>query len=299
MYNITHTNKIENTLVIEWDIYNYCNQNCFYCEKQENNNPHWNKKSNYNEQLKIVEIFNCYNNSWPLRIHMLGGEPSIYPNIYNILNKLNDDIYIKLYTNNRKPLILNNIIKNIDLHILMSFHPSEIDINTFTSNIEYYINNNFFKFEVVIIFSDIKYLNTCVQLISYLNDNKIMYDIYSIFDFDGKYFFDQNSESIIGILKNNIEYDNDFITYQELSKKISPYGYMCNKNIYFLDIYGNLTSHLIKNDVNLLTDCDFLNNIKLKDHYCPNTNCYTPPDSYYPKNKATLKDKIKAQYDKS
>ena len=181
---------------------------------------------------------------------------------------------------------------------MMSFHPSEIDIELFISNIEYYIKHNFFNFEVVIIFSDECHHNVCSQLISSLKEKTINYDIYSIFDYNGKYFFKQDSKVIKNILKNNIIYDGELINYQELTTNISPYGYICNKNIYFLDIYNCLTSHLLKKEINLLDNPNFLNQLKLMDHYCLNTNCYTPPDSYYPKNKATLKDKIRAQYDK-
>ena len=298
MYNISHLNKIQNTLVIEWDIYNYCNQNCFYCEKQENNNTHWNKPSDRMNQLKIINIFNNYKNIWPLRIHLLGGEPSIYEPIYTLLNKFNKDIYLKLYTNNRKTLNLEKINNNIDLHILMSFHPSEISLDQFIKNIEYYKNNNFNKFEVVIIYSDVLYFDVCNDLMIYLKKNNILFDIYSIFDYDGKYHFKQDNKKISSLLLDNIIYNDENINYLNLYNAESKYGYICNKNIYFLDIYGVLTSHLLHEDVNLLNYNNFLNTLELKDHYCSNTNCYTPPDSYYPKNKATLKDKIREQYAK-
>lgn len=298
MYNISHKNKIQDTLVIEWDIYNFCNQNCFYCEKQENNNNHWNKPSDLNNQLKIIDIFNNYNNIWPLRIHLLGGEPSIYNNIYTLLNKFNNNIYLKLYTNNRKILDLEKISTNIDLHLMMSFHPSEINVEKFIKNIEYYKSNNFLNFEVVVIYSDISHHDICKELCDYLRINNIVFDIYSIFDYKGEYHFKQNNETISSILLDNIVYFDKNINYLNLYNNESKYGYICNKNLYFLDIYGELTSHLLCSGVNILNDVDFLNNLILKDNYCPNTNCYTPPDSYYPKNKATIKDKIREQYAK-
>jgi MoaA/NifB/PqqE/SkfB family radical SAM enzyme len=82
MYKVQNINDNSDSIKIEWNLGKRCNLDCAYCpsEIHDNHSPH----TNINLIKKAIDKISTL--SKPVRLSFTGGEPSVHPNIEEILN---------------------------------------------------------------------------------------------------------------------------------------------------------------------------------------------------------------------
>lgn len=131
--------KNYNLITFSWDIVDMCQYKCSYCSSMNFNMHTFKHKQNLRDAWKVVikklKIKRIKSN---FSVELLGGEPTLHPDILEILEQLNNIdncSQIELITNLAKPLSFYEKLNNKKFNkvkIIASYHP------------EYY-TENFFK----------------------------------------------------------------------------------------------------------------------------------------------------------
>lgn len=119
-----------------------CNYDCSYCESHDVNHPLNNKPAkSISDALNYVTSF--YQNK-SIIVNILGGEPFLYKNIFNIFNNLEERIDVKVTTNLSFTLdFIKKTFNNTKINIKASFHPEYADPYEFVKKVKYLQQNNF------------------------------------------------------------------------------------------------------------------------------------------------------------
>ncbi len=130
-----------NNMQVYWGVTNNCNLNCHYCTKY--------KEEEFYNLDYISYIIEFINNLSSIKdrifLKMFGGEPTIHPNIVDILKNINSSIDVELQTNLTidTPLLVNIInTKNVDV-FSVSLHYGLTNRNTFFKNLNTLFNYRF------------------------------------------------------------------------------------------------------------------------------------------------------------
>lgn len=96
---------------IEWVVSNVCNYTCEYC------NPDlYGGSSKWPDVNKAVEFFNYVHenvNSGPKLLNLTGGEPTLWPKLFEFLNRLDNSYYTQITTNGSRTIRWwKNLISN-------------------------------------------------------------------------------------------------------------------------------------------------------------------------------------------
>jgi organic radical activating enzyme len=118
-------NYRKNTIIIYPTL--RCNLKCVYCVNEydpKNNHIHEYNEISGHEWLKIIKKTNCE------EIIITGGEPTLYKDLFEIINHFDSKIIIKIYTNFlfNADLFKNKLTRNVIL--LGSYHPSRFSIES-------------------------------------------------------------------------------------------------------------------------------------------------------------------------
>lgn len=101
MYKVESRWDHKDSLHVEWNLGKRCNFDCSYCppEIHDNFSPHTDKKILFNAIDELVEI------GKPIRLSLTGGEPSVHPDIDELLDYASQKCdWINMTTNGtRKP----------------------------------------------------------------------------------------------------------------------------------------------------------------------------------------------------
>jgi len=119
-----------------WDILFSCNYKCSYCAFSEGR-QHPSGESPYLGTQELVKIWNeIYKKYGKCHIHISGGEPSIYPDFFELIAELSTMHALEFDTNlSFDPSILIKNVKREKVKINSSFHPGFVDFNTFFSKL--------------------------------------------------------------------------------------------------------------------------------------------------------------------
>lgn len=113
-------------LRINWHILNWCNLKCSYCSVKENLSYDYNDKTQIVHNYKLI-ISRLKTISKPFEICLTGGEPTLHPNIEDILSRLNEIqnlTKIYFFTNLTRSESFYKSIKNFTKVVYYaSFHP--------------------------------------------------------------------------------------------------------------------------------------------------------------------------------
>ena len=134
----------KNFLFIDWDLGNTCNFSCTYCDPSiHNGSVPWLdiNKADY----LIEEIRDNYQNKDFRLYNLLGGEPTAYPKLPQLIKKIKSidpDTVIRIHTNgSRTPRYWKENCQYMD-EVLISAHPEFINVETTCKNINILIENN-------------------------------------------------------------------------------------------------------------------------------------------------------------
>lgn len=133
------THGFDNTLNlvhIEIELIRICQQKCLYCFARNDKMP-WNTMLSHEHLSSVIKEME--HSVSDLRVSLMGGEPSLYPNIATVMRNiasLDKVREVEIFTNALKRLDLDD---NQKYSIVCSYHPRDCkDLDTFKSNIKYY-----------------------------------------------------------------------------------------------------------------------------------------------------------------
>jgi len=113
-------------LRINWHILNWCNLKCSYCNVKENLSYDYNDTTQIAQSYKLI-ISRLKTISKPFEICLTGGEPTLHPNIEEILEGLNEIknlVKIYFFTNLTRSETFYKSIKSFSkVKYYASFHP--------------------------------------------------------------------------------------------------------------------------------------------------------------------------------
>ena len=127
--------NLNNLLSISWQLTMKCNYHCSYCSQNNNKNKYDFFSQNKVEEISLKLKENILYNNIPVRIHLTGGEPSLY-NLSNIIKILDNDLIMNysITTNLSKNFVyyfkLSRTL-NKKISFSASLHETECDINEF------------------------------------------------------------------------------------------------------------------------------------------------------------------------
>jgi len=116
---------------IAWDIWLYCDYDCSFCNTKTKTLPE--KVKNVSEILNAWE--NVYNLYGRCKVYITGGEPFIYPGIFEIIRKLSDfhDIHVTTNLSFDVNMLDSNKINKKNIFINATFHPFYVSADAFIS----------------------------------------------------------------------------------------------------------------------------------------------------------------------
>lgn len=269
LYQSELNEDITNEIYIQWLITYTCNYNCSYCYLRNNNllNKDYNKfipyahfKLGINKIKKHLDIKN-------IRFDIMGGEPTLHPELFNIVNYTCNTGFKKVVLNTNGSKLLQHLDKINDydnFKIALSFHPNKNSFDNYIKIIDSILNRNI-DLEVHVMFAEehfdesynmYKYLNKCynsIELIigiilplSYSEKNNALLET----------LIEENKQ--INKRKFIFKYDKETKIYTD--KEIRLYnlnkfeGMRCFVRYFTIDLNGN---------INVLCDENILNSRKI------------------------------------
>lgn len=268
--NLNESNEL---IKIDWNILTICNFKCSYCYARKS--EQWNRILNDKQIDHIINVIK--NSKHNFQISLMGGEPSLFPKLNILLEKLNllNVKRVVIYTNGIKALN----VKNTNIYI--SYHPKEAIDEIIITNIKTYLNNDNAIIINVLCLDKYKIkINSFINKIKNL-DVKIAYIHICL---NGKTFLTEIDKQLRYNFNNELYTSSDIIKNNLNKFK----GYKCNINLYCLHINGDL-----------YLDCEdkpILNIFRVKDlnclkYYkmCDKEQCYDECWFNFTKTKGTSK----------
>lgn len=137
--------KQEPSIIFVWDIHHECNYRCPYCWFD----GEWEKGKKESIYLSLTEwrkIWNkVYERYGPVEIQISGGEPTIYPNFFSIIELLSKKHKVSFMTNFSFEIdeFLSAQIPPSTTGLGLSFHPLYSRVNNFIKKATRLEENNF------------------------------------------------------------------------------------------------------------------------------------------------------------
>jgi organic radical activating enzyme len=280
-----HIQQDPDHINVHWDSLTICQLHCSYCYARNEYGKEWGKISSKQTIDGVIEALD--RSSLPFNLGLLGGEPTIGPHYYYILDKiskLEKFQFVYVVTNAEKDLTAHPHYDR--LAFLFSYHPADCtDPVRFVNNMKHMIGRGY-KCKVNIMLHHDKRLwpqikemyEICKGITGLKIHPHFIYGntIQKLFNYRKEFweyfkFFEDEIEK-------DLAYDNDlFNDYQVFQKGLTDFkGWSCYNNNYEIDVRGNVVKFCLakEDDVNLLRNPDFFKNItKTIPMICPHKAC--------------------------
>ena len=229
--------------IIQWEILDFCNYDCFYCGLHNNSRF----CTNYKDVVDYLNK-NIPTSIFPTIPQLFGGEPTIHPEFWNIVERFK--VPFGIYTNLSKPIeFWKNLIsfKNIH-HIYCSCHYNSIkDKDEFEKKISFLSDELKEKLTLnIMLESTDKYLfdlfdsfkDRCICVVTKIPNSNINLEIKEQYIHDRQCF---------DIKDGNETKTYSSFQYDELNE-INTFNFKCSTINFFnnIDIDGNITNYCRK-----------------------------------------------------
>jgi sulfatase maturation enzyme AslB (radical SAM superfamily) len=281
-----HIQQDPDHINIHWDTLTVCQLKCSYCYARNEYGKEWGKISSKEVIDAVVESLS--RSSLNFNLGLLGGEPTLGPYYYYILDKITN------LEKNNKIYVVTNAEKDFTDHLdygekiafLFSYHPKDCtNRERFINNMKLMINRGY-KCKVNIMLHHDK---------NFWPDIKEMFEICKDIDnlkVHPHFIYGKSISELFNYRKNFWEYfkfledyqekelvydDEVFNDYQIFNQKLTNFkGWNCWNNNYEIDVRGNVVKFCLdkKTGVSLLRDPDFFKKIeKTIPMICPHNSC--------------------------
>lgn len=285
-YSIQRHNQQEaDHINIHWDSLTICQLKCSYCYARNEYGKEWGKISSKETIDGVIDSLS--KSTLNFNLGLLGGEPTLGPHYYYILDKLteldnNNGVYV--VTNGEKDLYNHPHYDN--LAFLFSYHPKDCtDRDRFLNNIKWALSQGYqCKVNIMLhpdkrLWDDIKDMYyTCKDIDGLKLHPHFMYGntIQKLFNYRKEFW--EYFRFLELEMEKDLMYDDDkFNDFQVFDNKLTNFkGWSCFNNNYEIDVYGNVVQFCKEkvDDVNLIRDRDFFKRIEeTKLMICPHDAC--------------------------
>ena len=258
--NVLSIGRRNEPILFSWDIIDICQFNCSYCSsvdlltnKSTNVCSSRGSRNNWQVVLNRLRLIKS-----KFKICLAGGEPSLHPDILEImtqLNGINNLVEIVLNTNICNIKIFNNFKqKELDKVIVVPSYHYEYDI-TFRKNI--HALRGIRTIVAINIPNDKRYWNMTKNILQILKESDIEFKItflHSTSSFDSKY-----DDEVFEYFKDEIENCSDIsggeiIVQTKSGEAVYRYtdiienklnllkDWKCNSNTFNIDVDGNISN---------------------------------------------------------
>lgn len=269
----------------EWILVNWCNYKCTYCSSAHFMTDQWQKDqsaANYKLTLARLKKFNS-----PFHIELYGGEPSLHPNINEIIDELaviDNCELIEIITNLAKPLHFWQSIPASKVSICASYHPEFTD-KLFIDKVRQLNDTHYIRTTVNLIDNPVHWPAT-LDFINQLTDLGIDYNLHYLNNTDSwQSNYSEEFFKTFNPLKNNVYqtqtvelYNYEFANGVRKLQDLEIYkdqlhhfkGYKCNPRFYTIGFDGTIKNMCTSKSVDKLLFND--QDISVTE-ICPNESC--------------------------
>jgi MoaA/NifB/PqqE/SkfB family radical SAM enzyme len=264
-----------------WNLTNWCNYDCYYCYEKELRIDTWKKEQSITK-YKLV-LSRLKNFDAPFEVDLLGGEPTLHPNLPEILTKLvsfNNCIKTTLYTNLSRPLSyfeeLDNKL-NSEVTLTASFHPEYYDDKFIEKVIELKKLKNLKIFVTVIITDNKKYWPMTIKVLDSILENKVNYSLLllmqtslwkprydnGVVDFFEKYHTQINHSTHMVNYKYDDGTEETINALEAINKNMNRFkGYICDTRFFDIKFNGDIVNTCTREKINsLILKKEHMNNV--------------------------------------
>ena len=279
-----HTQQDPDHINVHWDTLTICQLNCSYCYARNMYGKEWGKISS--KQIIDGVISALSKSSLSFNLGLLGGEPTLGPHYYYILDELQ-----KIEQFNRV-YVVTNAEKDFTDHpqydkvaFLFSYHPADCtDRDRFVANMKLMISRGYQCKVNIILHHDKRMwplIKEMFDICAGIEGLKIHPHFLYGNKMDKLFRYRKDFWEYFAFLKDferDLQYDDDvFNDYEVYSQKLTNfYGWACYNNNYEIDVRGNVVQFCMNEEggVNLLKDQEFFQRIeKTVPITCPHKQC--------------------------
>lgn len=271
-----------------WTLTNWCNYSCTYCSAKPVMVDKWKKDENISKYKLTLEKLKRFDA--PFHIQLYGGEPSLHPNIKDILlglKQIDNCKQISIITNLSKSLNFWKDIMMPGVDVCASFHPEYYD-DQFISKIKFLNNLKDCYIRVTVNLIDKKeYWPMTLEFIEQLKKNNIDHNLHYLYNTPfWKSNYTEEFFKTFGSIENhtykgkNILFhtykfdDGSTLQYKDLEIYNLGYhkfkGFKCRPLFYQIHFNGDIVNSCTKRPIkNLLLTKDLLDVTEI----CPCDSC--------------------------
>ena len=277
-----HKDQDPDHINVHWDVLTICQLKCSYCYARHEYGERWGQLGSREVVDAVIESLN--RSSLPFNLGLLGGEPTISPHYYYILDKISQlEKFNWVYVTTNAEKDFTNHPDYERLAFLFSYHPADCtDINRFIANLKL-MQSRGYKVKVnVMLHHSREYwpaikemIDTCDKIGVKAHPHFIYgKNVHTLFNYRKdfwEYFSflkDRNAE-----LLYDDELKND---YEIFSQRLTNFqGWSCYNNNYEVDVYGNVIKFCLDDArISLIENPDFFKKIdKSVPMICPHRAC--------------------------
>lgn len=293
-YNKKHLNSV----IVEAYICDICNYGCWYCYNER-------PRTQQHISLKSLYVFLQFLHDRLQKnvvIILIGGEPTLHPNLIDFCHKCSNYDYITIVTYTNFSLgidFYNKLIDSYNVKMLLSFHSSQCNVDDFVSKLSKISDKtSIYDLNVVV---DPMNFEKCIQLFDYVR-NQLLINVASLTlvkcKSNNKKITIDNYQSLytkkqLSIIKSKSANapTGDFLTieYNDSSSKeidtanidqndINFYLWRCDagKSFFYVDKTGYIypCNIDIKNQQKRIGNLSNVMNIRIKQSICQHKICY-------------------------
>lgn len=284
-------------LYIHWDITSKCNFNCSYCYAKRDYQPknEWGKLDSWNRQKLVLKSLDLA--ELPIFLGILGGEPTLHPNFFNLIDECNKIIQknknSRLYiTTNGSTNVYKDMVYKPNNYFLWSIHLEHEknygeNFKKVFDNIKICIDKGFKNRVNFLMLPDEKYfpkIHFIFNELSKLNVEIHPHFLYfdpcektSLFNYSEKFYEEfKYMKELEGYF--TFENDTQFVKlndFQIFHNKLNSFtGWDCYNNNYEINWNGDVVNLCKRQKESLITNPWFFKNIKkIEPFKCPYKEC--------------------------
>lgn len=279
-----HNQQNPDHINVHWDTLTICQLKCSYCYARNEYGEKWGKLGKKEVIDGVIESLR--RSSLPFNLGLLGGEPTLNPHYYYILNQLAMiDKFNRVY-------VVTNAEKDFTDHpqysdrvaFLFSYHPADCtDRDRFISNMKLMISRGYQCKVNIMLHHDKKLwplikemFEICAKIDGLKVHPHFIYgkNVHTLFNYRQDFW---DYFKFLEDFEKDLCYDDDvFNDYQVYNQKLTNFkGWSCYNNNYEIDVDGGVIKFCMEHArTNLLDDPDYFKRItKTIPMTCPHRAC--------------------------
>jgi organic radical activating enzyme len=277
-----HLDQDPDHINVHWDVLTICQLNCSYCYARNEYAEKWGQLGNRAVVDAVIDAL--AKSTLDFNLGLLGGEPTLSPHYYYILDRLHAIEKFKWV------YVVTNAERDFTSHphydklaFLFSYHPADCtDIDKFVNNIKLMMSRGY-KCKVNVMLHHgkqywplIKRMFEICDEIGVKSHPHFLYgkNVHTLFHYRKDFW---EYFSFLKDFERDLVYDNDvFNDYEVFSQKLTNFqGWSCYNNNYEIDVYGKVIKFCLDHQrSSLFENPDYFKNIaKTVPMICPHKAC--------------------------